>query len=74
MGGQPPAQRAERGRVFRRKWLEKGRKIIEGKRVGGWLAVVEVGRVEHGEDMVERIRVVGGWQNRKRIGKEREEW
>lgn len=28
--------------------------------------VVEVGRVEHGEDMVERIRLIGGRQN---IGK-----
>lgn len=33
-GDQP--LRTERGRVFRRKWLEKGRKIIGGKRAGGW--------------------------------------
>jgi len=72
-GGQP--LRAERGRVFRRKWLEKGREIIGGKReAGGWgrEVVVEVGRVEHGEDTVERIRVVEGRGKIERGSKERE--
>lgn len=40
------------------------RKKNNRREKGGWLVVLavagEVGRVEHGEDMVERIRVVGG--------------
>lgn len=34
--------------------------------------VVEVGRVEHGEDTVERIRVVEGRKNKKGVERERE--